>query len=120
VAFTLAEAYHIVNCFGIIGLLTGSVTHASNADKARRLMGDINGMVNYITRSYDGDGLVAMANQYYPKSTLDSTGKTKPLLTNVLSKEDYLPVNANHKTIETTQTTYDNIKTLFKQAGLSN
>ncbi|MDR0761082.1 MAG: hypothetical protein LBF74_13405 [Treponema sp.] len=58
--------------------------------------------VNYITRSYDGDGLVARANQFYPKSFYNPVDKTtKKLLNNVydpdpVTARGYCPVNANH------------------------
>jgi len=116
--FTATEVFHIAHSAALIGLLTGSPSHAAKAKKAKQLVGDIDGMVNYLTRSYDGDGVIAKSNQYYPRTIKDPAGKVTTLLTNVLSDEDYMPVNANHSDIDSNPETYNHIRTLFSSAGL--
>jgi len=76
-SFATAEVFHIVHSAALIGLLTGSPGYAKQANKAKQMVSDIDGMVNHVTRSYDGDGLVARGNQYYPRTVKDPVGKEK-------------------------------------------
>jgi hypothetical protein len=116
--FDITEKFHIVNSIAIIGLITGSPAYASKANKAKQMVGNIDAMITYVTRSSDGDGLIARGNQYYPRVIKDPAGNEIKLLTNVLSKDEYMPVYANHADIDDNQDTYANIRTLFSTARL--
>ena len=95
----------------------GSIEHANNARKAKELVKNPQKMINDITRSYDGDGLVAKANQYYPTMVVDPTGKKTELLGNKLLKtREFLPVDDNHSGVGKNDDTFTNIKYLFSLA----
>jgi hypothetical protein len=101
-ACAVARTVHIVKSYLIYGIILGCPVYASWAGDAKYLLSDTDNMVKHITQSYDGDGLVARANQYFPRSFYNPVTKTtKTLLYNVYESPDrkgygYVPVNANH------------------------
>jgi hypothetical protein len=101
--FGVAQGWHIAKCFGPVGLVTGSVTYANDADKARRFIANFESEFNVLKGSNQNDGLVALENQYIPKSFTDPDTKiTTQHLHAVLgkTKEGYEGIrNRNHKNI---------------------
>jgi hypothetical protein len=91
-----ARDVHIVKCCLLYGLLLGCPRYAANAEKAKILLGNLDEMVKYITRSYDGDGLVARANQYYPQFFYNPIDRTTKKLLNNVYNSGYVGVDANH------------------------
>jgi hypothetical protein len=82
--YVIACTVHIVKSCLIYGIILGCPRYASWAGKAQNLLSNPDNMVKHITRSYDGDGLVARAYQYYPKPFYNPVTKTtKTLLYNV-------------------------------------
>jgi len=100
--FAAVEAIHIAKCVAIIGLLSGSVTYAKDADRARSFMANIESELNDLKLQPQNDGLVALESQFIPKTFKDpNTGATRTDLKNpVLGKQPngYLEMTKyNHK-----------------------
>ena len=117
-ACVIARNVHIVKSCLIYGLFLGCPVYAARAEDARKLLSNTDNMVNHITRSYDGDGLVARANQYYPKSFYNPvSGITKKLLNNVYESANqrgygYASVYANHAESKDHSDTKNHIKAI--------
>jgi len=92
IAFGVVQGIHIVKCIGIIGLLSGSVTMARDADKAKKLMLDFDSTLNDMKGSTDNDGLVAVESQYIPQAHMDN-----PVLQG--GEKGYSELKLNHKKI---------------------
>jgi len=71
IGFAIVQGIHIAKCVGIIGLFTGSVTYANDADQARQLMRNFDSELNELKGSNENDGLVAQSSQFIPKTFID-------------------------------------------------
>jgi len=105
-AFGVAQGWHIAKCVGLIGLVTGSVTYANDADKARKFVANFESELNDLKGSTENDGFVALENQYIPKSFTHPTTKEETIHLNAVlggTDEGYVKPheykNYNHKNI---------------------
>ena len=123
ITFGVAEGYHIAKCVGLIGLFTGSPIYAVNAGNARLFMKTFDSQIYDMLGSKEGDGFVALQNQYIPATFTDrATGITRTNLPNVLgdTKEGFVRVPRNHSNIVTTvgaQEKANNSAIAFEYAG---
>jgi hypothetical protein len=79
-AFVAAEVLHIAKSVCIIGLFTGSVTYAQDANRAYKLMRNFDSEINDIKGSPANDGLVAVESQYYPATFYHPGNKTTSIV----------------------------------------
>jgi pimeloyl-ACP methyl ester carboxylesterase len=117
--FEEARVVHTVKSWLVYGLILGCPAYARNAENASNLVWDVDGMINKVTGSYDGDGLVARANQYYPGSFYNpQENKSTKLLNNVLKvgNSDYGEVKANHIDTKDHATTINHLRTMVAKA----
>ncbi|MDR0495349.1 MAG: hypothetical protein LBG95_06965 [Treponema sp.] len=102
--FGVAQGWHIAKCVGLIGLFTGSVTYASDADKARNLVANFNAVVAELIGSGESDGFVAAENQYIKGSYFNNIPSKKLTYLNRVLGEDKIN---GYK--EMTKNTHNNI-----------
>jgi len=116
ISFAVVQAFHIAKCVGIIGLFSGSVTYANDANRARLLMKDIDAELNDLKRSSENDGLVAVYSQFIPKTFKDpNTSITRTNLRNPVvgtnaggSSYSIVPgPKLNHQNIVRSSATFD-------------
>jgi hypothetical protein len=107
IAFAVAEGIHIAKCASIIGLFTGSVTYAIDAEKARSFCENINSEIEKILNTTGGgDGFIALESQYIPIPLVEDpvTGEKKrshPLLViEGVGTDQYVEVKQTHKAME--------------------
>jgi hypothetical protein len=88
IGFGVTEGWHIAKCVALIGLVTGSVTFANDACKAKNFMANFNSEVAGLIGSKKSDGFVALENQFIPKSYTHPKTKQTITLLNVVLGED--------------------------------
>jgi hypothetical protein len=89
IGFGVVEAYHIVRCAFIVGLFSNNTVYAYDADRARRLMRNIDTELHDIVGSSKGDGLVALSHQHIPQAMKMPDGKTVTALKNPFLGYEY-------------------------------
>ena len=90
IGFGIVEGIHILKCFTITGLLSGSPVFAYDADQARRLMRNFKTEIQDLIGSKESDGFVTRENQYIPSKFTDPRdGAERVHLNAVLLLDDY-------------------------------
>ena len=77
IAFGFVQGVHVVKSVSLVGLLTGSVGFATDANRARELMANIDSELYDIIGSKQGDGLVAFESQFIPQKFTDPNTKAE-------------------------------------------
>lgn len=117
--FNTAQIVHIVKCCGFLGLISGSVGYAQDADKAKKWMRDFDDELNELKMSTENDGLVAKESQYINKTFYNpNNGTTKIIQPKTLGRDSrgYVTFDLNHKEIIYNDDVKQMISTMQTQA----
>jgi len=84
----IAGGFHIYKACCIVGLFSGSIGYSNDCFNAAEWFGDIDGDLDRLLGAKEHDGLVAKANQYFPKTFTDpNTKEVRPVHDNVICSD---------------------------------
>jgi len=95
IGFAVVEGIHIAKCVALVGLLSGSVAYAYDAEQARNYCKNIDAELCNLMGSKESDGFVTKESQYIPKDFLEN-----PILCITEYTDGYAEVKQTHDKME--------------------